>query len=62
MKTIRPLTPEVIAARIDLRVAQLRVLAARTAVEYWRERTARRLKMLGIPERPGRGRRDGDRV
>ena len=31
MKTRRPLTPEVIAARIDWRVAQLRVLAA-TAV------------------------------
>jgi hypothetical protein len=28
----RPLTPEVIAARIELRVAELRVLAARTSI------------------------------
>jgi hypothetical protein len=28
----RPLTPEVVAARIVLRVAELRVLAARTSV------------------------------
>ena len=51
MKTIRPLTPEVIAARIDLRVAQLRVLAAATAVACGRERLSQRLKALGIPER-----------
>ena len=38
IKTIRPLTPEVIAARIDLRVAQFRVLAAATAVACGRER------------------------
>ena len=51
MKTRRPLTPEVIAARIDWRVAQLRVLAAATAVAYGRERLSQRLKALGIPER-----------
>ena len=51
MKTIRPLTPEVIAARIELRVAQLRVLAAATAVACGRERLSQRLKALGIPER-----------
>ena len=51
MKTRRLLTPEVIAARIDLRVAQLRVLAAATAVACGRERLAQRLKALGIPER-----------
>jgi outer membrane protein TolC len=28
----RPLTPEVISARIELRVAELRVLAARTSI------------------------------
>lgn len=28
--------PAVRAARIELRVAELRVLAARTALEYWR--------------------------
>ena len=48
MKTIRPLTPEVIAARIDFRVAQLRVLAAATAVACGRERLSQRLKALGI--------------
>ena len=52
MKTRRLLTPEVIAARIDWRVAQLRVLAAATAVAYGRERLSQRLKALGIPERP----------
>ena len=31
-KSPRPLTPEVIAARIELRVAELRVLAARTSI------------------------------
>ena len=31
-KSPRPLTPEVIAARIELRVAELRVLAAWTSV------------------------------
>ena len=30
--------PAVRAARIDLRVSELRVLAARTALEYWRSR------------------------
>jgi hypothetical protein len=51
MKTRRLLTPEVIAARIDSRVAQLRVLAAATAVACGRERLSQRLKALGIPER-----------
>ena len=58
MKTIRPLTPEVIAARIDLRVAQLRVLAAATAVACARELLSQRLKALGIPERAERARAD----
>ena len=31
-KSPRPLTPEVIEARIELRVAELRVLAARTSI------------------------------
>jgi hypothetical protein len=31
-KSPRPLTPEVMAAKIELRVAELRVLAARTSV------------------------------
>ena len=31
-KSPRPLTPEVIGARIELRVAELRVLAARTSI------------------------------
>jgi hypothetical protein len=29
--------PEVRSARIALRVAELRLLAAKTTVEYWRE-------------------------
>jgi hypothetical protein len=32
------LSPDYLAALIDLRVAELRELAARTAVEYWRAR------------------------
>jgi len=32
------LHPNHLAARIDVRVAELRVLAARTPVDYWRER------------------------
>lgn len=35
----RPLSQEEIEALIDLRIAQLRVLAAQTAVEWWRELT-----------------------
>ena len=31
-KSPRPLAPEVVAARIELRVAELRVLAARTSI------------------------------
>ena len=31
-KSPRPLTPEVVEARIELRVAELRVLAARTSI------------------------------
>jgi hypothetical protein len=38
----RPLSPEVIAARIAVRVAELEVLAAQAAVEYWRARIAAR--------------------
>jgi hypothetical protein len=32
------LSPDHMAALIDLRVARLRLLAARTAVEYWQTR------------------------
>ena len=35
----RPLSQEEIEARIELRIAQLRVLAAQTAVDWWRELT-----------------------
>ena len=35
----RPLSQEEIEALIDLRIAQLRVLAAQTAVDWWRELT-----------------------
>ncbi len=33
-----PLSAEHLKVRIDLRVAQLRVLAAQTALDYWRPR------------------------
>ena len=39
----RPLTPEVVAARIVLRVAELRVLAARTSVLAGRAEAQRRV-------------------
>jgi len=32
------LSPDYVAALIDLRVAELRLLAAQTAVEFWRAR------------------------
>ena len=38
----RPLSQEEIEALIDLRIAQLRVLAAQTAVEWWRSRERER--------------------
>lgn len=50
-----PLNQECIEARIVLRVAQLRELAARTAVEYWRERTGgNRFSMRGLERLPQR--------
>jgi hypothetical protein len=33
-----PLSAEHLKVRVDLRVAQLRVLAAQTALDYWRPR------------------------
>jgi hypothetical protein len=42
-KSPRPLTPEVIAARIELRVAELRVLAAWTSVLAGRAEAQRRV-------------------
>jgi hypothetical protein len=38
----RPLSPAVIEARISVRIAELEVLAAQAAVEYWRARIAAR--------------------
>jgi hypothetical protein len=38
----RALSPEVIAARISVRVAELEVVAAQAAVKYWQERIAAR--------------------
>ena len=35
------MTEELLQARIDLRVCELRVLAARTALEYWQRECAR---------------------
>jgi hypothetical protein len=43
--------PEVRAAFINLRVCELRTLAARTAVEFWREQ-ARRRREAGKPRPP----------
>jgi hypothetical protein len=34
-----PLSSELLQALVDLRVAQLRVLAAQTALDYWRPRS-----------------------
>ena len=42
MTTTRRLSQEEIEALIDLRIAQLRVLAAQTAVEWWRSRERER--------------------
>ena len=42
-KSPRPLTPEVVAARIELRVAELRVLAAWTSVLAGRAVAQRRV-------------------
>jgi hypothetical protein len=44
MQTDTPtrLSPELIRAAINVHVCQLEVLAARTALEYWRERNATR--------------------
>ena len=42
----RPLSQEEMEARVELRVRELEVLAARTAVEYGRERLAQRLERL----------------
>jgi hypothetical protein len=55
------LSPDHLAALIDLRVAELRLLAARTAVEYWHARPTlaeRRFLALarhGEPPRPTKG-------
>jgi hypothetical protein len=43
-----PRDPELTEALIDLRVSELRLLAAKTAVEYWRERVAQRWRELGF--------------
>jgi hypothetical protein len=40
--------PAVRAARIDLRVAELRVLAAKTAVAFWREQQQHGLASLRL--------------
>ena len=52
MTTTRPLSQEEIEALIDLRIAQLRVLAAQTAVEWWRSRERERderIRRLPLP-------------
>jgi hypothetical protein len=45
------LSPDHIAALIDLRVCELRELAARTAVEYWRTRPTLLYKTSGRARR-----------
>jgi hypothetical protein len=49
----RPLSQEEIEALIDLRIAQLRVLAAQTAVDWWRARERDRVLLLPPPSRRG---------
>jgi hypothetical protein len=51
---------EVRTAYITLRVAELRVLACKTAIEYWRERQQRELtsRQLQLPRRGDGQRRE----
>jgi hypothetical protein len=55
--------PEVREARIRLRIAELRVLAAKTAIEFWREQPSHGLASLRFQEllRSAIRRRDGQR-
>jgi hypothetical protein len=53
--------PAVRAAYIDLRVCELRVLAAETAVEFWREQLQRGLASLRLQLWSAMRRGDGQR-
>ena len=50
----RPLSQEEIEGLIDLRIAQLRVLAAQTAVDWWRSRERDRERIRQLPLTRGR--------
>jgi hypothetical protein len=51
-----PLSAEHLKVRIDLRVAQLRVLAAQTALDYWRPRPRPPRHTIPPPRTGRRGR------
>jgi hypothetical protein len=49
-----PLSSEHLKVRIDLRVAELRLLAARTALDYWRPRPRPPRHTIPPPRRTNR--------